>query len=207
MPRRHASIQELLPLDDIVDDIAVLRDGGHCAVVEVSGVHFALRSEAEQEVILAGFRRLLNALSHPVQLLVRVVPADVERYLAGLGGAQLAPELRGLRRSHEEFVRRIAGERAVLERRFYVVVPGEDASARAALPRVPWRRARVDTGDGLAAARRRLRFRCGEMAQAFAGFGVPSQRLGGEALIALWRDCLGAPASPAHTGEGRRRDA
>lgn len=195
MARRRASAQESLPLEDIVGDVAVLRDGGHCAVIEVSGVHFALRSEAEQEAILAGYRRLLNGLSYPVQLLVRVVPADVERYLAGLHSTAVRPELRRLLIDHQAFVRRIAGERALLERRFYVVVPGGvEGASRHGSQHTPWRRRRRSGVESpLADAGRRLRFRCNELTQGLAAFGVSARRLNRDELVTLWRDCLGTP--------------
>ena len=73
-----AGVQEQLPLDDVVGDVVLLRSGSARAVLEASSVNFALRSEGEQEAILAGYRRFLHSLDYPLQLLVRVVPADVE---------------------------------------------------------------------------------------------------------------------------------
>ena len=86
---RPASVQEQLPLQEIRDDVVRLRGGEDRAVLETGSVNFALRSEPEQEAILAGYRRFLNGLDYPLQVLVRVVPTDVERYLAGLRGARL----------------------------------------------------------------------------------------------------------------------
>lgn len=68
----HHRVQELLPLDEIRGSVARLRDGGFRAVLAVGGVPFALRSAAEQEAILAGYRAFLNGLEHPLQLLVRL---------------------------------------------------------------------------------------------------------------------------------------
>lgn len=208
MARRRASVQESLPLEDIAGDVVVLRDGGHCAVIEVSGVHFALRSDAEQEAILAGYRRLLNGLSYPVQLLVRVVPADVERYLAGLQETTVRPELRRLLLDHQAFVRRIAGERALLERRFYVVIPAGAEREPRQRQHTPWRRPRRrGPAGGLGDAERRLRFRCNELTQGLAAFGVTARRLGRDDLLTLWRDCLGAPIPRSVRTDGGRHDA
>ena len=86
--RRLASVQEILPLEEISGDVVRLRGGDYRCVLEAQGIHFALKSEPEQEAILAGYRRFLNGLTYPLQVLVRLVPADVEGYLAGLGGAR-----------------------------------------------------------------------------------------------------------------------
>ena len=93
MRKRHrrarlASAQELLPLDEIAGEVLRLRGGDYRAVLQAGSVNFALKSDAEQEAIIAGYRRFLNGLAYPLQVLVRVVPTDVEGYLAGLRGAR-----------------------------------------------------------------------------------------------------------------------
>ncbi len=140
--RRTASAQELLPLDDVIDDVVRLRSGEYRATLQAGCVNFALKSEAEQDAILAGYRRFLNGLSHPLQLLVRVVPTDVDAYLRAIDdGATAGNEmLRRIARDHEAFVRRMARERTLLDRRFYVVVPaGMDGAFERKGLRWPWR--------------------------------------------------------------------
>ena len=194
---RPGSVQEQLPLQEIADDVVRLRGGEDRAVLETGSVNFALRSEPEQEAILAGYRRFLNGLAYPLQVLVRVVPTDVERYLAGLRGARRESDmLRRLALDHEAFVRRIARKRTLLDRRFYVVVPaGGDrgtASGGPAWHRMPWRRESQPERrqDDLARSRRTLSFRCAEVMRGLGSFGVPARRLGGDELVALWRDTL-----------------
>ena len=199
--RRLASVQEQLPLEEIAGDVARLRGGEQRAVLETGSVPFELRSEGEQEAILAGYRRFLNGLDYPLQVLVRVVPADVEGYLAGLAGARRGDEaLRRLALDHAAFVRRIARERTLLDRRFYVVVPaGGDAVPEPGGFRpgiLPWRRGPgVERGPGEAArARRTLSLRCGEVVRGLGSFGVGARRLGGEELASLWREVLAGAA-------------
>jgi len=198
--RRTASAQELLPLDDVIDDVVRLRSGEYRAALQAGCVNFALKSEAEQDAILAGYRRFLNGLSHPLQLLVRVVPTDVGAYLRAIddGAATGNEMLRRIARDHEAFVRRIARERTLLDRRFYVVIPCT-ASAVSGPRRMPWRRqadgerARLD----FLAARRQLAFRCAEVEHGLAAFGVTSWRLDGDELAVLWRTTLLGGATAA----------
>lgn len=202
MRRKHASVQASLPLDDIAGDVIRLRGGDYRGVLEAGSVNFALKSEAEQEAILAGYRRWLNALAYPVQILVRIVPTDVEVYLAGLRAARgnRSEDLwRRLAHDHETFVRRIARERTLLDRRSYVVVP---AGTGGAFERTgiawPWRRTdRKREAATLLAARRALAFRSAEIAQGLAAFGVPTRRLDGAELAALWRASLAGAALTA----------
>lgn len=196
--RRLASVQELLPIEEIAGDLLRLRGGDFRAVLEAGSVNFALKSETEQEAILAGYRRFLNGLAYPLQVLVRVVPTDVEGYLGGLGDARSGADvLRRLAQDHEAFVRRIARERTLLDRRFYVVVPaGIDGAFERKGLGWPWTRgARPEQRSDLIAARRTLAFRCGEVAEGLGSFGVTTRRLDGQELAALWRATLGSVAS------------
>lgn len=195
MQRRHASAQESLPLDDVSRDVLCLRGGDYRAVLEAGTVNFALKSETEQEAILAGYKRFLNGLAYPLQVLVRIVPTDVEVYLSGLRESRSARPgdiWRRLALDHETFVRRLARERTLLDRRCYVVVPagagGVFERTGFAWPRRP--AGRRDEATTLAVARRTLTFRCSELAQGLAAFGVPTRRLAAEELVALWRASL-----------------
>jgi len=199
--RRLASAQELLPIEDVLEDVVLLRNGECRAVLQAGCVNFALKSAPEQEAILAAYRRFLNGLTYPLQLLVRVVPTDVEAYLRGLQGDGAAPSetLARLARDHEAFVRRIARERTLLDRRFYVVVPSGPAPARSrgGILRA-WRRgdparARLD----LIGIRRQLGFRCAEVAHGLAAVGISTRRLDGDELTGLWRSALAGTPSTA----------
>ena len=113
--------------------------------------------------------------------------------------------LRRLAADHEAFVRGIARERTLLDRRFYVIVPaGIDGSPERRRPGWPWHlrsgEASRQGSDQLLAASRRLSFRCGELIEGLGAFGVEARRLDGEQLVRLWRDALGARPS-AHGGE------
>jgi hypothetical protein len=41
------------------------------AILEVSATNYTLRSEEEQESMIAGYRAFLKALTFPIQILVR----------------------------------------------------------------------------------------------------------------------------------------
>lgn len=198
---RHASAQELLPLDDVIDSVLCLRGGDYRAVIEAQSVSFALKSETEREAIMAGYRVFLNALSYQIQVMVRVLPTDVEAYLAGLRerlGGEPGEALRRLALDHESFVRKLARDRTLLERRFYVIVPAglEGAFERSAI-RWPWERRSPKGQQNFEAAIRQLAHRCEEIAQGLGAFGVVTHRLGSEELVQLWSSCLGAEAATA----------
>src|SRR5450830_1331531 len=163
---KHGSVQDLLPLEDIVEGVLCLRGGEYRAVLQAQSVNFALKSEEEQEAVMAGYRSFLNSLSHPLQILVRILPTDVEPYLAGFRNNHTtkadSEAIRRLALDHETFVRRLARERTLLERRFYVVVPsGEANAAVTSAIRWPWKRNNSRQADQqLAVAQAQLTSRC-----------------------------------------------
>jgi hypothetical protein len=189
-----AGVQDLLPLDDIVDGVICLRGRDYRAVLEAGSVNFALKSENEQEAIMAGYRAFLNSLSYPIQVVARIRPTDVEGYLAGLRerlGGHGSETLHRLALDHETFVRRLARERTLLERRFFVVIPaGLEGTFERKAMRWPWQVASGNARHTLEAASRQLTFRCYELMQAMASFGVTTRRLGSRELAGLWNDFL-----------------
>lgn len=192
---KHGSVQDLLPLEDIVEGVLCLRGGEYRAVIQAQSVNFALKSEEEQEAVMAGYRSFLNSLSHPIQMLVRILPTNVEPYLAGFRSnvtAQANSEaIRRLALDHETFVRRLARERTLLERRFYLVVPSGETIGVTGAIHWPWKRnGRGRDDQHLAVVVAQLTARCQEIAQGLTSFGVNSRRLESEELAELWAACL-----------------
>jgi hypothetical protein len=185
---RSASVQTVhLSIEHIDEDVVYLSGEQYRAVLEAGSVNFGLQGEAEQEVVIAGFARALNALSYPIQVLVRVLPIDLDQYLGDIEGRTrgLSDALADLSQEYVSFLRRLARNRALLERRFYVVVPAgtEAASAR------PWPLRQGRPSADLEAARRQLTFRTEEVQRQLIRCGLPSRRLKGAELIRLYFAC------------------
>ncbi len=179
---RHVLVQA------IAGDVAMLRDGGLRGVLEVSGVDFALLGAGEREALVAGYAALLNGLSYPVQLLARVLPVDTEAYLSALQARLpqgVSQSLAALARDHAAFLRRLARNRTLLERRYYVVVPAGEGEAVAGRFLRGGKRA---VGEPLA-ARKQLAFRCAEVARGLAGCGLGVRRLSGVQLAQFFYSC------------------
>lgn len=193
---KHGSVQEMLPLEEIVEGVLCLRGGEYRAVIQAQSINFALKSEEEQEAVMAAYRSFLNSLSHPVQMLVRVLPTNIEPYLKGfrtnVTSHANSEAIRRLALDHELFVRRLARERTLLERRFYLVVPSGDGDGEGrAGVRLPWRRSnRQRDEQQLAVAAAQLEARCHEISQGLTSFGVSSRRQRSEELAELWAACL-----------------
>ena len=181
-----------LNVDAIDDDVVRLRGGYWRAVMEASSVNFGLKGDTEQEAIVAGYAAFLNSLTFPIQIVVRAVPIDVERYLTELElrtrRAQTV-RLAELGRDHLAFIRRLARNRSLIERRFFLVVPaegGEEAGQRKLMSLLP--RGRGTKLDETA-ARKRLTFRCEETERQLGRCGLTLRRLKGAELVQLYFSC------------------
>lgn len=180
-----------LRVEAITGDVLRLRGGPHRAIVEVGSLSFTLQGPAEQEAILASYAAFLNSLTFPIQILVRVLPIDVDRSLAAIEdrAREVLPEpLAALARDHCAFVRRLARHRMLLERRYYVVVPAPD------LPR-PRKRGFWTFGRPPSPRRHddaivtQLAIRCEEVARQLGRCGLSVRRLSGDEIAELLYLC------------------
>ena len=122
-----------LPVHDVGDGVLDLGGDGMAAVCRVSSLNFGLRTEAEQEAIVASFARWLNSLAGPVQVVVRAERVDVAALVQSLAAASALPhpELEEAARDHAAFLADLASRRDVL-RRVVLLVLREPAGPGAA---------------------------------------------------------------------------
>ena len=135
---RHRSAPALLPIDAIAADALRLRGGALRAVLECPTLAFGIKGEAEQRAVVDGWASLLNSLPHPLQVVIRSRQHDPAKLapLPVTDGAPNAP----LRDSYRRLLDELAGERRILDRRFFVIVPCDPALAG---------RTRATPADGL----------------------------------------------------------
>jgi hypothetical protein len=123
----RATTQEHLPIEDIKENLVILKDGSCALVLSVSSVNFDLLSEHEQEAIIYAYGALLNSLTFPIQLLVRSQRKDISFYLEVLKTQEIrkqaSPLLAKMIHSYRQFVGEMVKKNNVLDKKFYVVIP------------------------------------------------------------------------------------
>lgn len=115
-----------IKIKNIKDGVVVLSDQRYRVILKTSAVNFGLKGEAEQDALIDAFERVLNGLSHPVQILIRTRKMDVQRYLQRLEQLEKQENQRVYKQQLEryrEFIRLKVEQSRILSRRFYVVVP------------------------------------------------------------------------------------
>lgn len=125
-PAKHGSARRQLAIQEVRDGILILPGYRYRMVLATSSVNIELQSEAEQDALMDSFQQFLNALTKPIQILVRTRALDVDRYLTDLAEAhaeEAEPIYRDQLSSYREFVRSLVAGNKILTRRFYLVAP------------------------------------------------------------------------------------
>jgi len=121
-----ASTQSFIEIEEIKDDVVLMKDFSAATVVEVSAVNFWLLSSEEQSSMIYAYSGLLNSLSFPIQILIVSKRMDISAYLDYLDDKinKTAVELMKTRlNSYRDFIKNIVKKNSVLEKRFFFVVP------------------------------------------------------------------------------------
>jgi len=119
-----ASTQEHLDIDDITDDLVILKNGWVALVLSTTAVNFDILSEAEQDATIYAYGAFLNSLTFPVQVLIRSKKADITVYYQHLVEAertQSNPDLKIQIRKYREFIQSTVQQKTILDKRFYLV--------------------------------------------------------------------------------------
>jgi conjugal transfer ATP-binding protein TraC len=121
-----SATQEHLDIDDIVNDIVILKDGSACIVLETSALNFGLMSEKEQDATIYAYAQLLNSLTFSIQIVISSKQKDVSDYLKLLD-EQLTKTANPLIKTqldrYREFVRVVVRQGNVLDKKFYIAIP------------------------------------------------------------------------------------
>lgn len=118
--------QEHISIDQIKDDLLLLKDGGAALVLQTNAVNFGLLSEREQMAIIFSFGQMLNSLSYAIQIVIHSTRLDISSYLNLLdvaGQKQINPLLSQMIGRYKQFIQTTIKENEVLDKKFYVIIP------------------------------------------------------------------------------------
>ena len=121
-----SSTQRFIEVEDIYDDILLMKDFSASVVIEVGAVNFWLLAAEEQNSIIYAYAGLLNSLSFPVQILILSNKMDISSYLDYLNNKidkTQSDLIRQRLTSYSNFIKTIVKKNTVLEKRFFFVVP------------------------------------------------------------------------------------
>ena len=191
------STQRFLPIAEIRGDTVMLKNGGLRAVLLVEALNFNLKSETEQQGIIAGYQGLVNTLNFPIQVVVRSAKMNIDPYLEhlrSLADAQKNELLKTQTLAYATFVERLIDIADIMQKRFYVVVPmDQNVRRRTVLEQFfGWMSPDDSTGRAaqrareFAAGSRTLKDRVNLVQAGLENVGLISKRLTTHQLIELY---------------------
>jgi hypothetical protein len=119
------STQKYLEISEIKNDCLVLKNGNLCAVLLVSSINFALKSEDEQKAVIQSYISFLNSLEYPLQIILHSRPFNIKPYLSYL--AEIKKEqhnelLKNQTTDYIDFVKELVELGEIMTRNFYIVI-------------------------------------------------------------------------------------
>lgn len=127
------STQDFLEIDQIREGVIILKNKALRAVMMVSSLNFALKSEEEQSAIIYQFQSFLNSLDFSVQIVVQSRKLNITGYLdkiKELEAKQTNELLKTQTAEYRQFIEDIitgappAGKYGeIMSKSFYVVIP------------------------------------------------------------------------------------
>lgn len=193
--KKRPSTQTHLPIAEIKEGVVILKDGTLRAVILVSSLNFALKSEDEQNAIISAYVGFLNSLDFPVQIVVQSRRLQIKPYLEKLRDTERGQTNELLRiqtADYRAFVEELVEIGQIMTKRYYVVVPYDPLNNRR---KSFWSRFKEALKPGITIRLREERFlarkaeldlRVRHINSGLTGMGLSTAQLDTQALIELY---------------------
>lgn len=133
-PRNNPiSTQRYLKIADIRKDTVIMKDGTLRAVLMVSSINFALKSEEEQEAIINGYVSFLNNLNFSIQVVVQSRELNIAGYLESMrkkANEQTNELLKNQTLQYVDYIGQLVSLGKIMNKHFFIVVPYNPISDR-----------------------------------------------------------------------------
>ena len=120
------STQRYLKIADIKQDTVIMKDGTLRAILMVSSINFALKSEDEQQAIISAYITFLNNIDFLLQIVVQSRELNIDGYLEAMhkrANEQTNELLKNQTFQYIDYVSQLVSLGKIMNKRFYVVVP------------------------------------------------------------------------------------
>lgn len=187
-----ASTQEHLDIEDVKDDLVILKNGTAVSILQTNAVNFDLLSENEQDAMIFAYAALLNSLSFPIQIIVRSKIMDISQYVSRLETAkqsQTNPAMAEMINKYQNFIRNLISQNRVLDKSFYLVIPYLDVSITGGNPLGSKKKKIVtDKWQVLEKAKIQLAPKREHLIKQMARIGIRTWQLNNQQLVELFYD-------------------
>jgi hypothetical protein len=129
-PKAGPPTQRYLDIAEIREDVVIMKDGTLRAVLLVSSINFALKSEDEQQATVQGYMQFLNGLEHPLQVVIQSRRMNIDGYMEQLKKQEETIHNELLKtqiRDYMSFVAELVDLGEIMQKQFFVIVPLDPA--------------------------------------------------------------------------------
>lgn len=119
-------VQQKIIIEEIKEDVIVLKGGDLRGVLMASSVNFALKSSEEQDSLIFKYQSFLNSLDFPIQILMLSRHLNIDGYLASIEQKKKEQTNELLRiqiSEYLDFIKNIVQVGNIMDQSFFVVVP------------------------------------------------------------------------------------
>ena len=120
------STQRYLKIADIKQDTVIMKDGTLRAILMVSSINFALKSEDEQEAIISAYITFLNNIDFLLQIVVQSRELNINGYLETMrkqANEQTNELLKNQTFQYIDYINQLVSLGKIMNKRFYAVIP------------------------------------------------------------------------------------
>lgn len=126
-PENMFNTETMLPISEIKSETIILKDWWLRCILKVEWINLDLKNSDEIEIVLEQYKRFLNGLGFPIQIIVRNNYLDLSRYLSYTEKniSQITnPILKESGNAYFNFLQNIDSKQwLIYEKSFYIVVP------------------------------------------------------------------------------------
>ncbi|MFH1427153.1 MAG: hypothetical protein ABIG60_01320 [Patescibacteria group bacterium] len=126
-----ASTQQNLDIAEIKEDAVIMKDGTIRAILLVSSINFALKSEDEQNAIISSYVSFLNNIDFSIQIIIQSRELNIDNYLSQLKQKekeQTNELLKMQTTEYIEYIGELISMGKIMNKRFYISVPYDPMS-------------------------------------------------------------------------------
>lgn len=196
MATKTNTSQDFVPVKEIRNGIITLKDGSLRAILMLSSLNLALKSEDEQNAIINQFQNFLNSLEFTIQIFIQSRKLDIRPYVALLEKqyANNTNELLQIQiREYIEFVKSFVASSNIMTKNFFIVVPyspavlqGKGSSISNIFSRAGKKEKREQANQNFEENLSQLEQRMAVIEQGIARTGIRSVKLDTEEAIELF---------------------
>ena len=119
--------ETMLPISEIKNDTIILKDGWLRSILKVYGLNLDLKNFDEQQIVLEQYKKFLNGLDFPIQILVHNSYLDLSNYISYMQENVWKIENLTLKKQGEWYVKFLQDidmqQGMIYTKDFYIIVP------------------------------------------------------------------------------------